>query len=88
MRTCLRLACSQVCFGEDTCISLIDSTLLTVCNTRRIHSPPSLKKTAQRGKTYTGYFYRCKLHLVINDKGEILAYMLALGNSENSLFSK
>nr|NGY94799.1 hypothetical protein [Neochlamydia sp. AcF84] len=41
-----------------------------------------LKKIAKRGKTSTGYFYGFKLHLAINDKGEMLAYMLAPGNGE------
>ncbi|WP_079979892.1 transposase [Neochlamydia sp. S13] len=31
------------------------------------------KKIEKRGKTSTGCFYRFKLHLVIKDKGEILA---------------
>jgi hypothetical protein len=54
----------------------VDSTLLAVCYDRRIHSPLSFKKIAKRGKTSTGYFYGFKLPVVINGKGEILAYML------------
>ncbi|MBS4165983.1 hypothetical protein NEOC65_001060 [Neochlamydia sp. AcF65] len=40
------------------------------------------KKIAKKGKTSTGCFYRFKLHLIMNDKGKILAYMLTPGNVE------
>ncbi|BBI18192.1 transposase [Neochlamydia sp. S13] len=40
------------------------------------------KKIAKRGKASTRYFYGFKLHLIINDKGEILASMLTPGNME------
>lgn len=35
---------------------------------------------AKRGKTTAGWFYGFKLHLIINDKGEILAFQLTSGN--------
>jgi len=38
---------------------------------------------AKRGKTSTGWFYGFKLHLIINDVGEILAYMLTAGNVDD-----
>jgi len=41
------------------------------------------KKLAKRGKTSTGWFFGFKLHLVINDRGEILAYMLTGGNIDD-----
>jgi hypothetical protein len=44
-----------------------------------------LKKIAKRGKTSTRYFYGFKLHLIINDKRKILAYMLAPGNVETQV---
>jgi hypothetical protein len=71
------------CCGKDTGISFIDSTILTVCHARRIHSHKVFKGIAKRGKTSTGWFYGFKLHLIINDKGEILAYMLTPGNIDD-----
>ncbi len=38
---------------------------------------------AQRGKTSTGWFYGFKLHLVINDCGELLAVKLTAGNTDD-----
>ncbi|KIC72093.1 Transposase IS4 family protein [Neochlamydia sp. TUME1] len=87
MKTCLFpiFVYSQACLGECTGISFVDSTLLTVCHTRRIHSHRVFKKIAIRGKTSTGYFYGFKLHLVINDRREILAYMLTPGNVDDRI---
>jgi len=82
MKTCLfpLFVFSQGCLGECTGISFIDSTILTVCHPRRINSHRVFKRTARRGKTSTGWFYGFKLHLIINDVGEILAYILTGGN--------
>ena len=82
MKTCLfpLFVFSQGCLGECTGISFVDSTILTVCHARRIHSHRVFKKIAKRGKTSTGWFYGFKLHLIVNDIGEILAYMLTPGN--------
>ena len=35
---------------------------------------------AKRGKTSTGWFYGFKLHLIINDEGEMLSFCLTPGN--------
>jgi hypothetical protein len=82
MKTCLfpLFVFSQGCLGECSGISFVDSTILTVCHARRINSHRVFKKMARRGKTSTGWFYGFKLHLIINDSGEILAYILTSGN--------
>lgn len=73
----------QTVLGACTGISFVDSTLLTVCHNRRISSHKVFKKLAKRGKTSTGWFFGFKLHLIINDQGEILAYMLTAGNIDD-----
>ncbi len=73
----------QTILGICTGIAFVDSTLLTVCHNRRINSHKVFKKLAKRGKTSTGWFYGFKLHLIINDRGEILAYMLTGGNIDD-----
>lgn len=85
MKTCLfpLFIFSQGSLGECTGISFVDSTILTVCHARRINSHRVFKKIARRGKTSTGWFYGFKLHLVINNRGEILAYMLTPGNVDD-----
>ena len=69
--------------GRPTGISFIDSTPLNVCHNRRIYSHKVFKLCAARGKSSTGWFYGFKLHLVINDRGEILSFCLTPGNIDD-----
>jgi hypothetical protein len=66
--------------GEVTGIAFIDSTSLDVCHNKRIQRNKVFKGLAKRGKTTAGWFYGFKLHLIINEKGEILAFQLTPGN--------
>lgn len=69
--------------GNCTGISFIDSTPLKVCHNRRIHQHKVFSGLAERGKSSTGFFFGFKLHLVINDKGEILNFLLTRGNVDD-----
>ncbi len=68
-----------------TCIgiSFIDSTALAVCKNSRIHSHKVFAELAQRGKTSTGWFFGFKLHLIFNDRGELLNVLLTPGNVDD-----
>jgi hypothetical protein len=70
-------------FGRCTGISFIDSTTLPVCHNRRIHSHRVFKQEAARGKSSGGWFFGFKLHLVVNDAGELLACCLTPGNVDD-----
>ena len=71
--------------SQDKCtgISFVDSTPLRVCHNRRIHSHKVFKQYADRGHCSLGYFYGFKLHLIINDKGEVLNFILTKGNIDD-----
>lgn len=69
--------------GTPTGISFIDSTPITVCHNRRISRHKVFRGSAQRGKTSMGWFYGFKLHLVVSDKGDILACCLTPGNVDD-----
>ena len=62
----------------------MDSTALSVCKNPRIHSHRVFAGLAERGKTSTGWFLVFKLHLIFNDRGELLNLTLALGNVDES----
>ena len=66
--------------GKVTGIAFIDSTSIAICHNKRIRRNRVFKNLAKRGKTTAGWFYGFKLHLIINDKGEILAFQLTPGN--------
>jgi hypothetical protein len=69
--------------GACSGISLIDSTSLKVCHNRRIHSHKVFASCARRGRTSVDWFVGFKLHLVINDRGELLALRLPPGNVDD-----
>jgi hypothetical protein len=75
LRTC--------CVGQCSGISFIDSTSLDVCLNQRIHSHKVFDGLAQRGKTSTGWFFGFKLHLVVNDQGELLSTCITAGNVDD-----
>ncbi|GLU55244.1 IS982 family transposase [Dyadobacter frigoris] len=79
--------------GKCTGISFMDSTTaaaaaLKVCRNQRIHNHKVFKNLAERGKSSMGWFYgrfaaRFKLHLVCNEKGELLSFYLTKGNVDD-----
>ena len=69
--------------GKCSGISFVDSTPIAVCNNRRIHSHKVLRRTARRGKTTMGWFYGFKVHLIVNDQGELLAFRFTPGNIDD-----
>lgn len=69
--------------GHCSGISFIDSTPIAVCHNRRISSHRVFDETAERGKNSVGWFYGFKLHLVVNDQGELLAVCLTPGNVDD-----
>lgn len=71
------------CMGEGTGISFIDSTPIRVCKNKRISRNRVFKDTAKRGKSTMGYFFGFKLHIVINEKGELLNFVLTQGNVDD-----
>lgn len=70
-------------YGRVTGIAFIDSTRLGVCHPKRAHAYRVLEASARWGKTTVGWFYGFKLHLVINDEGELLAFKLTAGNVDD-----
>ena len=73
----------EKCLGKCTGISFIDSTTLKVCRNQRIHNHKVFKGLAERGKSSMGWFYGFKLHLVCNEKGELLSFYLTKGNVDD-----
>ena len=69
--------------GRVSGISFIDSTPIIVCHPKRARSHKLFKEEAKWGKNSVGWFYGFKLHLIINDEGELLAVKLTLANVDD-----
>ena len=69
--------------GKVTGVSFIDSITIAVCKNQRIPSHKVFRDIAHRGKNSVGWFYGFKLHLIINDRGEFLAFRLTPGNIDD-----
>ena len=61
----------------------IDSTTLSVCHNKRIGRHRVFAEVARRGKSSMGWFYGFKLHLIVNDQGELLAVQRTPGNTDD-----
>ena len=68
---------------EHTGIYFVDSTKLAICHNKRTSSNRVFKRLAKGGVSSYGYFLGFKLHLIINNKGEIMAIKITKGNKSD-----
>lgn len=71
------------CLGDCTGISFIDSTTLKSCHYKREKQHKVFTGLARKSFGTLGWFYGFKLHLVCNDKGKIIEFMLTPGNVDD-----
>ena len=71
------------CLGKCTGVSFIDSTPIRVCHIKREFQHKTFKSLATKGQCSMGWFFGFKLHIVINDKGEILDFLFTQANVDD-----
>lgn len=74
---------AQTFAGEKTGIYFIDSMIMEVCHIKRASQHRVFKGLAKKSKSTIGWYFGFKLHLVINDKGEIMAFKLPAANVDD-----
>lgn len=70
-------------FGEETGTYFIDATTIKACHNKRRYRNRVFKGLAKSSKSSMGFFYGFKLHLIINEKGEIIALKMTKGNVDD-----
>ncbi|WP_189457709.1 IS982 family transposase, partial [Aquimarina muelleri] len=76
----LTLYLKTCCLGKCTGISFVDSTPIRACKNKRINSNKVFRDIANTGKSTMGWFYGFKLHIIVNDKGELLDFVITQAN--------
>jgi len=64
-------------------ITFIDSTKIKVCHNKRIKKNRTFEGIAEFGKSTMGWFYGFKLHIAINENGELCGANLSKGNIDD-----
>lgn len=68
---------------KKTGLYFVDSTPLPVCHIKRATRHKVMADIAQRSKTTKGWFFGLKLHLVVNQQQEIVAFHITPGNVDD-----
>ena len=74
----------QSLFGEETGIYYIDSTKLQICHGKGTKGNKVFKNIAKIARSSYGWFMGFKLHIIINNKGNIMAIKITKGNKIDS----
>lgn len=61
----------------------IDSTSLKVCSNKRTYSHKVFSEVAKLGKSSMGWFFGLKLHLIIDENGNIANFVFTPGNVDD-----
>lgn len=66
-----------------TGIYFIDSTTISVCHVKRANRNKVFKGLAQKSKSTMGWYFGFKLHIIINDMGEIMAFKITSSRTDD-----
>lgn len=69
--------------GQKTGIAYMDSSSLAVCHQKRAHRHKVFKDVAQLGKSTKGWFMGLKIHLITNEKRQLLNVCFTPGHVDD-----
>jgi len=70
-------------FGQETGTYFVDATTIKACHNKRRYSNKVFQGLAKHSKSSMGFFYGFKLHVIINNKGEIMALKVTKENVDD-----
>ena len=79
---------AQLKSGKKTGIYYIDGSCLPVCHLKRSKRNKIFREIAQYGRTSVGWFFGLRIHLVINNLGEMIAFKITRGNVHDGAAAK
>ena len=71
------------CFGKCSGISFVDSTCIPVIHNKRQNGMKVFRDLATKGKSTMGWYIGFKLHLLCNERGEIISFVLTRANVDD-----
>lgn len=71
------------CLGKCSGISFLDSTVIRACHYKREKQNKVFKGIAAKGRGTMGWFFGFKLHIIINERGEIIDFLITQGNIDD-----
>lgn len=79
---------TQLKTGKKSGIYYIDSSCLPVSHLKRSKRNKVFKEVAKYGRTSVGWFFGLKIHLVVNNMGELIAFKITKGNVHDATAGK
>jgi hypothetical protein len=73
----------QSLFSKATGIAYVDSTPIQVCKPKRMSANKVFADFAKKAKSTIGWFFGFKLHIIVNECGELLAVKLTKANVDD-----
>lgn len=67
-------------------IFYVDSTSLAVCHPKRMSRNKTFKDIGKIGKSTKGWFFGLKLHIIIDDQGNLVSVKITPGNTDDRYF--
>ena len=71
------------CLGQCSGISFLDSTVIKACHYKREKQNRVFKDIAAKGRGTMGWFFGFKLHIIVNERGEIIDFLITRGNVDD-----